>query len=127
MVRRGAQHAESKECHASQYLERKRVCRDLNLGQADDGDGDSGVGGRLGLTLALGASQQRRVSDKADNAGAQDKALREHNAFGTGEQPDIDVEAKLGGKEDKGKERERQNRVHFLLAQVQRQSFGWTE
>ena len=33
-------------------------------------------------------------------------SLREHNAFGTGEQPDIDVEAKLGGKEDKGKERE---------------------
>lgn len=81
----------------------------------------------MGLAFALGEGQQRRISDKADDAGTQDKALCEHNAFGTGEQPDIDVEAKLGGKKDKGKERECQKRVDFRLTQVQERSFGWTE
>ena len=79
------------------------------------------------MAFALRVPEQWGVSDKANHAGAQDKALCEHNAFGTGEQPDIDVEAKLGGKKDKGKERECQKRVDFRLAQVQERSFGWTE
>ena len=82
---RGAQQTESKECHTPQNLERKRLCGELNLGQAHNGDGDSGVGGRLGLTLAPGEAERRRVSDKADDAGAQNKALCEHNTLGTGE------------------------------------------
>ena len=61
------------------------------------------------------------------HARTQNKALCKDNAFGTGEQPDVDVEAKLGGKKDKGKERECQKRVDFRPAQVQGRSFGWTE
>ena len=99
----------------------------MNLSQANDGDGGSGAGDCLRLALALRVPEQRRVSDKADDAGAKDEALCEHNAFGAGEQPDIDVEAKLGGEEDKGKESECQKRVDFLLAQVQGWSFGRTE
>lgn len=88
--------------------------------------GGSG-GDCLGLALALGEGQQRRVSDKTDHAGAQDKALCNYNALGTGEQPDIDIEAKLGGKEGEGEEREGQKRIDFRLAQIQGWSFGWTE
>ena len=79
------------------------------------------------MALALREPEQRRISDKADHAGAEDEALRNYNAFGTGEQPDINVESKLGGKKDKGKERKYQKRVDFRLAQVQGRSFGWTE
>ena len=121
------QQSESKECHAAQNLERERACGGLNLGQSEDGDGDGGIAGRLGLTLALCEGEQRRISDKADDASAQDKALRDHDSLGAGEQPDIDVEAKLGGEEDEGKERECQKRVDFRLAEVQERSFGWTE
>ena len=46
--------------------------------------------------------------------------------LGAGEQADIDVEAKLGGKKGEGEERKRQKRVDFRLAQVQERSFGWT-
>lgn len=127
MVRRGTQQAESKECHAPQNLECKRACGELNLGQAHNGYGDGGGGNCPGLAFALGEGQQRRVSDKADDACAQDKALCEHNAFSASEQPDIDVEAKLGGKEGEGEEREGQKRVDFRLAQIQGWSFGWTE
>ena len=127
VVRSGAQQAESEECEASQNLERKRARGGLNLGQPQDGDGDGGGGNCLGLAFALGETEQWCISDKADDAGAKDKALRKHNAFGTGEQPDVDVEAKLGGKEGEGEEREGQKRVDFRLAQIQGQSFGWTE
>ena len=85
MVRRGAQQTESKECHAPQNLERKRARGELNLSQPQDGDGDGSGDNCLGLALALGEGQQRRVSDKADDAGAQDKALCNYNALGTGE------------------------------------------
>lgn len=56
-MRSGAQHTESKEYHAPQNLECKRTRGDLNLGQANDSDGNGGVGGCLGLTFALGKSQ----------------------------------------------------------------------
>lgn len=125
-MRGGAQQAEPKECNAPQNLEGKRTRGELDLGQSQDGDGNGGVDGCLGLAFTLCEPEQRCVSDKAEYAGAQDKALCEHNAFGTGEQPDIDVEAKLGGKKDKGKERECQKRVDFRLTQVQERSFGWT-
>lgn len=78
------------------------------------------------MAFALCEPEQRRISDKADHAGAEDEALRNHNTLGTGEQPDIDVESKLGGKEGEGEERECQKRVDFRLAQVQGRSFGWT-
>lgn len=78
------------------------------------------------MALALCEPEQRRVSDKAEHARTQNKALCDYNAFGTGEQPDVDVEAKLGGKEGEGEERERQKRVDFRPAQVQGRSFGWT-
>ena len=94
---------------------------------AQDGDGDGDTDSCLGLAFALCEPEQRRVSDKAEYTRAQNKALCDHNAFGTGEQPDIDVEAKLGAKENEGKERERQKCVDFRLAQVQERSFGWTE
>lgn len=127
MVRRSTQQAESEECEAPQNLERKRARGELYLGQSQDGDGDGGAGNCLGLAFTLCEPEQWRVSDKADNAGTQDKALRDHYTLGTGEQPDIDIEAKLGGKKDEGKERECQKRVDFSLAQVQERSFGWTE
>lgn len=73
------------------------------MGQSQDGDGNSGVDGCLGLVITLCEPEQRRISDKAEYAGAQDKALCEHNTFCTGEQADIDVEAKLGGKKGEGK------------------------
>lgn len=78
------------------------------------------------MAFALCEPEQRRVSDKAEHARTQNKALCDYNAFGTGEQPDVDVEAKLGGKEGEGEERECQKRVDFRLAQVQGRSFGWT-
>lgn len=78
------------------------------------------------MAFALRETEQRRVSDKAEYARTQDEALREHDALGAGEQADIDVEAKLGGKKGEGEERKRQKRVDFRLAQVQERSFGWT-
>lgn len=57
----------------------------LDLGQAHDDDRDGGVDGCQRVAFALCEPEQRRVSDKAEYAGAQDKALCEHNAFGTGE------------------------------------------
>lgn len=126
MVRSGAQQAESKECHAAQNFEGKRTRGGLDLGQSQDGDGNGGADNCLGLAFALGETEQWCISDKADDAGAKNKALCDHNAFGTGEQPDVDVEAKLGGKEGEGEERECQKRVDFRPAQVQGRSFGWT-
>ena len=126
-MRCGTQQAESKERHAAQNLEHKRGRRELNLGQAHDDDRDGGgVDGCQRVAFALCEPEQRRVSDKAEYTRAQNKALRKHNAFGTGEQPDVDVEAKLGGKEGEGEERECQKRVDFRPAQVQGRSFGWT-
>lgn len=128
VVRCGTQQAESKEPHAAQNFEHKRGRRELNLGQAHDDDRDGGgVDGCRRVAFALCEPEQRRISDKADHAGAEDEALRNHNTLGTGEQPDINVESKLGGKKDKGKERKCQKRVDFRLAQIQGQSFGWTE
>gem|GEM_PF-5998957 len=127
VVSGGAQQAESEECEASQNLERKRARGGLNLKQPQDGDGDGGTDNCLRLAFALRVIKQRRVSDKAEHARTQNKALCDYNAFGTGEQPDVDVEAKLGGKEDEGEERECQKRVDFRPAQVQGRSFGWTE
>lgn len=88
--------------------------------------GDGGADNCLRPAFALCEPEQRRISDKADHAGAEDEALRNHNTLGTGEQPDINVESKLGGKKDKGKERKCQKRVDFRLTQVQERSFGWT-
>ena len=45
VVSGGAQQAESKERHAPQNLEGKRARGGLDLGQSQDGDGNSGVGG----------------------------------------------------------------------------------
>lgn len=127
VVSGGAQQAEPEECEAPQNLERKRARGGLDLGQPQDGDGDGGADNCLRLAFVLRVLKQRSVSDKADHAGAKDKALCEHNALGTGEQSDVDVEAKLGGKEGEGEERECQKRVDFRLAQVQGRSFGRTE
>jgi hypothetical protein len=96
------------------------------VGESQDGDGDGSADSCLRLAFALCEPEQRRVSDKADDAGTKDKALCEHNALGAGEQPDVDVEAKLGGKEGEGEERKCQKRVDFRLTQVQGRSFGWT-
>lgn len=90
VVRCGTQQAESKERHAAQNLEHKRGRRELNLGQAHDDDRDGGgVDGCQRVAFALCEPEQRRISDKADHAGAEDEALRNHNTLGTGEQPTL--------------------------------------
>lgn len=45
VVSSGTQQTEPKECHAAQNLEGKRTRGGLDLGQSQDGDGNSGVGG----------------------------------------------------------------------------------
>ena len=67
------------------------------------------------MAFALCEPEQRRVPDKAEHARTQNNALCDYNAFGTGEQPDIDIEAKLGGKKGEGKKSECQKRVDFRL------------
>lgn len=81
----GTQQAESEECEASQNLERKRARGELNLNQTQDGDGGGGTDNCLRPAFALRVIKQWSISDKADHAGAKDKALCEHNALGAGE------------------------------------------